>query len=70
MFGGPINMAPFGALVKSCGVIYWLLVLCTWASTLWKPRRWWLKLSLGRHGLALMQLPVAALRSDINGMKQ
>ena len=59
MFGGPIDMTPFGAIVKGIGVIYWVLVLGALALALWKPRRWWLKLSLGGIVLAAGVVPVA-----------
>ena len=59
MFGGPIDMTPFGAIVNGIGVIYWLLVLGALALALWKPRRWGLKLSLSGIVLAAGVLPVA-----------
>lgn len=59
MFGGPIDMTPFGAIVKGIGVIYWLLVLGALTLALWKPRRWWLKLSLSGVVLAAGVVPVA-----------
>lgn len=59
MFGGPIDMTPFGAIVKGIGVIYWLLVLGALALALWKPKRWWLKLTLSGIVLAAGVVPVA-----------
>jgi hypothetical protein len=59
MFGGPLDMTPFGALVKGIGVIYWLLA----AAGLW----WALRGSRPWKEKLLRALPVVLVFGFVPG---
>jgi hypothetical protein len=58
MTGTPLDLTPFGDLLKAIGSLYWLLMLALVALALWLPKRWWVKLPLAAAIAALFILPV------------
>jgi hypothetical protein len=56
--GTPLDLTPFGDLLKAIGGLYWLLMLALIALALWLPKRWWVKLPVAAAIAALFILPV------------
>ncbi len=44
MTGTPLDLTPFGALLKGTGLLYWIALLACVGLALWGFKRWWLKL--------------------------
>lgn len=58
-FGGPIDLTPFGTMVRGIGIFYWAVALAAAAFALWLPKRWLIKLSFAALVLAGFIYPVA-----------
>ncbi len=59
MTGTPLDLTPFGPLLKALGLLYWALALAVAGLALWLPKSWWLKLPLAALVLAAFIVPVA-----------
>lgn len=59
MTGTPLDLTPFGALLKGIGVGYWLIVVGALALVLWKIKGWVPKMLGCFVLLAVLVLPVA-----------
>lgn len=46
MTGTPLDLTPFGALLKGIGLLYWIALLACVGLALWWFKRWWLKLGV------------------------
>lgn len=57
MTGTPLDLTPFGALLKSVSLLYWLPALVLIALSLWLIDRWWLKLGVVAVIAAAFALP-------------
>lgn len=58
MTGTPLDLTPFGPLLKSVGYVYWLIALGLAAFALWVPGRWWVKLPIAALILGGFAYPV------------
>lgn len=58
-FGGPIDLTPFGGLLRGVGLLYWVLALSAAGLALWWPKRWVVKLPLAGLVLAGFSYPAA-----------
>jgi hypothetical protein len=59
MTGTPLDLTPFGGLVKGIGWLYWITALGCAGLALWWFKRWWLKLGLAAVVLAAFIVPAA-----------
>ncbi len=73
MTGTPLDLTPFGPLLKGAGLLYWALALAGAALALWWFKRWWLKLGVAVAALAVFIAPVALhatkLRAEYDATK-
>lgn len=63
-FGGPIDLTPFGGLLRGIGLLYWGVALGAAGLALWLPKRWIVKLPLAALVLAGFIYPIAARVSE------
>jgi hypothetical protein len=56
--GTPLDLTPFGSLLKSLGYLYWLVALAIVLLALWWPKRWWLKLTSAAIVSVVVMYPV------------
>jgi len=66
-FGGPIDLTPFGGLVRGIGFLYWAVALGAAGLALWLPKRWIVKVPLAALVLAGLIYPIA---TRVNERKQ
>jgi hypothetical protein len=59
MTGTPLDLTPFGGIVKGIGLLYWIAALGGAGLALWWFKRWWLKLSVAAAILAMFIVPAA-----------
>jgi hypothetical protein len=57
MTGTPLDLTPFGPLVKGLGLLYWVVALLLIGVALWLFKRWWLRLSVSAAILAAFVVP-------------
>lgn len=58
MTGTPLDLTPFGPLLKGLGHLYWVVALAILLLALWWPKRWWLKLTSAAIVAAAVVYPV------------
>jgi hypothetical protein len=58
MTGTPLDLTPFGPLLQSVGIIYWLIALSLAGLVLWVGKRWWVKAPIAALILAGFAYPV------------
>jgi hypothetical protein len=58
MTGTPLDLTPFGPLLKSVGYVYWLIALGLAGFALWVPGRWWVKAPIAALILGGFAYPV------------
>lgn len=58
MTGTPLDLTPFGPLLKGLGHLYWVVALAILLLALWWPKRWWLKLTSATIVAATVVYPV------------
>jgi len=63
-FGGPIDLTPFGGLLRGIGFLYWVVALGAAGFALWLPKRWAVKLPLAALVLAGFIYPIATRVSE------
>ena len=59
MTGTPLDLTPFGVIVKGIGLLYWIAALTCAGLALWWFKRWWLKLGAAVAILATFITPAA-----------
>jgi hypothetical protein len=59
LFGGPIDLTPFGALVRGAGLAYWVVAAALVGWVMWAAPRWQGKLFMGALVAALFIAPIA-----------
>jgi hypothetical protein len=57
MTGTPLDLTPFGPLVKGLGLVYWVVALVLAGAALWLFKRWWLKLGVAAAILFVFIVP-------------
>jgi hypothetical protein len=55
--GTPLDLTPFGAVLRGLGLAYWVLVLAAVGVALWKPKRWSTKLGAIAAVILVMVAP-------------
>lgn len=57
MTGTPLDLTPFGPLVKGLGLVYWVVALVLASAALWLFKRWWLMLGVAAAILVVFIVP-------------
>jgi hypothetical protein len=62
--GTPLDLTPFGGLLKGIGLLYWLAMLAVVGLALWWFERWWVKLAATAVVAAAFIAPIALYRQE------
>jgi hypothetical protein len=57
--GTPLDLTPFGDLLRAAGLLYWGAMLVLAGLALWRFKRWWVRVGAAALALAVFIVPVA-----------
>jgi hypothetical protein len=57
--GTPLDLTPFGDLLRAAGLLYWAAMLGLAGLALWRFKRWWVRLGAAALVLTVFIVPVA-----------